>query len=248
MRINKAFDLFVVATAAILTVILLLLPHLDRHMAMQTVAVATSNKPTVVLDPGHGGFDGGAQSNGVNEKEINLAIAEKERLLCELFGFNVVMTRDSDVSIHDEGNSSVRSMKRSDLHKRLGIMTANPSSVAVSIHMNKFPQAYVHGAQVFYSPKSKDSDVLAQTIQDNFRLLLQPDNKRTIKKADKDLFILYNNDITPAVIVECGFISNADEAQKLTTTNYQEQIAMTICYSLMKFQNREESEVTEVAS
>lgn len=242
------FDLFAISAAVVLTVVLLLLPHLNQRMETQTVSVTMSNKPMVILDPGHGGFDGGAQGGGINEKEINLAIAQNERLLCELFGFNVVMTRDSDISIHDEGSGSIREKKRSDLHKRLGIMTGSPSGVSVSIHLNKFPQSYVHGAQVFYSPKSKDSDTLAQTIQDSFRLLLQPDNDRVIKKADKDLFILYNNDVTPAVIVECGFISNAEEAQKLADKSYQQQVAMTICYSLMKFQNREESEVTGVAS
>ncbi|MEG1943093.1 MAG: N-acetylmuramoyl-L-alanine amidase, partial [Angelakisella sp.] len=214
-------------------------------MLMKAVAVTISNKPTVVLDAGHGGFDGGAQDCGINEKEVNLAIAQNTRLLCELFGFNVVMTREDDLSIHDDGNLSVRAMKRSDLHNRLKLMTADPSSIAVSIHLNKFPQSYVHGAQVFYAPKSKDGDILARAIQDSFRLLLQPDNERTIKKADKNLFILYNNTITPAVIVECGFISNAEEAQKLADTDYQKQVAMTVCYSLMKFKNREESEVTE---
>lgn len=234
VRVRK-IELFFSILAVVVGTVLLVLPHLNQKMQAQAASVAQSNRLTVVLDPGHGGFDGGAQSNGINEKELNLAIADKERLLCQLFGFQVVMTRDSDVSIHDEASGN---WKRSDMHKRLDIMTAQPQSVTVSIHLNKFEQASAKGAQVFYAPKSPDSDLLAQTIQDSFKLLLQPENKRQIKKADKDLYLLYNNTVTPAVLVECGFISNPGEAEKLKESTYQDQVAMTICYALMKFQNR----------
>lgn len=233
------FPLFFASALFMLAVVLFLLPHLERRMAVQTMAVAQSNRPVVVLDAGHGGFDGGAQANGINEKEINLSIAHRERMLCTLFGFEVVMTRDEDESIHD---SEAVNKKRSDMHKRLAIMLANPQSVTVSIHLNKFSQPSAHGAQVFYAPKTPDSQLLAQTIQDSFHLLLQPDNKREIKKADKSLYLLYNNEITPAVLVECGFISNEAEAALLKTEKYQEQVAMTICYSLLKFQNRGETQ------
>lgn len=233
----KALNLFTISAAAVLAIVLLILPHLDQKMQAQTVSVTQSNQPTVVLDAGHGGFDGGAQDNGINEKEINLIIAKKGELLCRLFGFRVVMTREKDQSIHEQG---VTNKKRSDMHNRLEIMLRDPQSVTVSIHLNKFTQASAKGTQVFYAPKTAGSEVLAQTIQDGFHLLLQPNNTRVIKKADKDLFLLYNNSVTPAVLVECGFISNQDEAEQLKTAKYQDQVAMTICYALMKFQNRGE--------
>ena len=236
---NRWFPLFFLSALVTLGAVLLLLPHLERRMAVQTLAVAQSNRPVVVLDAGHGGFDGGAQANGINEKEINLAITQKERMLCTLFGFQVVMTRDEDESIHD---ADAANKKRSDMHKRLAVMLADPQSVTVSIHLNKFTQTSARGAQVFYAPAAPDSNILAQTIQDSFRLLLQPENKREIKKADKSLYLLYNNKITPAVLVECGFISNEGEAALLKTEKYQDQVAMTICYSLMKFQNRGETQ------
>ena len=100
------------------------------------------------------------------------------------------------------------------------------------------------GAQVFYSPRLNESKVLAETIQQSFKEMLQPNNKRAIKPADKNLYLLYNNDVTPAVIVECGFISNPGEAELLKTDSYQDRVAMTICYSLMKYNNREEARST----
>lgn len=225
-------SMFFAASLAVSSIVLMLLPHLDSKMQATTVSVAQSNRPAVVLDAGHGGFDGGAQANGINEKEINLAIALKEQVLCTLFGFDVTLTRDSDVSIHDKDAGQ---KKKSDMHNRLAIMTADPRSITVSIHMNKYEHPSAKGAQVFYAPGSVGSDRLAQTIQDSFRQLIQPDNKREIKKADSNLFLLYNNRTTPAVLVECGFISNPDEAAKLSTGEYQDQVAMTICYSLIKY-------------
>ncbi len=211
------------------------LRQLDDTLMTGVMRTTAANRPVVVLDPGHGGEDGGAQANGVNEQVINLILARKERLLCQLFGFQVVMTRDDDRSIHDQQAKTIREQKTSDLHNRLAIMTSDPGSIAVSIHLNKFPESYVHGAQVFYAPGSPGSDILAETIQQGFCQYLQPDNTRQIKPADQSLFILDQNTVTPAVMVECGFISNPEEAALLQQSHYQDQVAMVICHSLMKF-------------
>lgn len=208
---------------------------LDRTLESRVVELPTSTRPVVVLDPGHGGVDGGAEANGIVEKNVNLSIAKKVRELCILFGFEVRMTRMEDVSIHDEDKTTIRAQKNSDLKNRLEIMTAEPGAVVVSIHLNKFPQSRVKGAQVFYAPKSQGSELLAQTVQDSFRTLLQPDNTRQIKKADSSLFLLYNNTVTPAVLVECGFLSNPEEAALLASEDYQDQVAFAICYSLLQF-------------
>ena len=145
------------------------LAALDRTLESRVVGLPTTTRPVVILDPGHGGMDGGAEGNNITEKNVNLAIAHKVREYCTLFGFQVEMTRETDISIHDEGKKTIRAQKNSDLKNRLKIMTANPSAVAVSIHLNKFPQSRIKGAQVFYAPKSPGSEELAQTIQDNFR-------------------------------------------------------------------------------
>ncbi|MCI8653356.1 MAG: cell wall hydrolase [Angelakisella sp.] len=211
------------------------LAALDRTLESRVVGLPTTTRPVVILDPGHGGMDGGAEGNNITEKNVNLAIAHKVREYCTLFGFQVEMTRETDISIHDEGKKTIRAQKNSDLKNRLKIMTANPSAVAVSIHLNKFPQSRIKGAQVFYAPKSPGSEELAQTIQDNFRGLLQPENTRQIKKADSSLFLLYNNTVTPAVLVECGFLSNPEEAALLASEDYQDRVAFAICCSLLEF-------------
>lgn len=221
----------------VLAAVILSIRTLDRRLESRVVELPTTTRPVVVLDPGHGGIDGGAESGGIIEKNINLTIAKKVRELCLLFGFDVRMTRQEDVSIHDPDKTTIRAQKNSDLNNRLKIMTSDPSAVVVSIHLNKYPQSRVRGAQVFYAPKSQGSELLAQTIQDNFKNLLQPDNQRKIKKADSSLFLLYNNSVTPAVLVECGFLSNPDEAALLSSEEYQDKVAFAICWSLVQFYN-----------
>jgi N-acetylmuramoyl-L-alanine amidase len=234
--------IMVLGMAVVLTAAGLIFGALDRTLETRAVGLPTTTKPVVILDPGHGGVDGGASANGIVEKELNLAIARKVREMCVLFGFDVRMTREEDISIHDEDKTTIRDQKNSDLKNRLEIMTAQPGSVVVSIHMNKFPQSRIQGAQVFYAPKSQGSDMLAQIIQDNVRTLIQPDNTRQIKRADSSLFLLYNNTVNPAVLVECGFISNPEEAALLQEEDYQDRMAFTICCSLLQFYNNQGQE------
>ena len=236
MKQRRKKVLVTVLGGVVLTVAVVAALHtLDRALESRAVELPTTTRPVVILDPGHGGVDGGAESNGITEKEINLAIAHKVREFCTLFGFEVRMTRQEDVSIHDADKTTIRAQKNSDLKNRLKIMTEDANAVVVSIHLNKFPQSRVKGAQVFYAPKSQGSDLLAQTVQDSFRTLLQPENTRQIKKADSSLFLLYNNTVNPAVLVECGFISNPEEAALLKTEDYQDKVAFAICCSLLPF-------------
>ena len=130
----------------------------------------------VILDPGHGGIDGGAEANNLIEKDINLAIALNLRDFLSVQGFRVIMTREDDRSIHDQGITQISRQKRSDMYNRLAIIEDHPEAIFVSIHQNKFEQAAVCGAQVFYSQNHPDSQQLAQQIQTSFASLLQPDN------------------------------------------------------------------------
>lgn len=191
-------------------------------------------RPVVIIDPGHGGMDGGAQSNGIVEKGINLAIAQNLRDLLSVQGFHVIMTREDDRSIHDEGITQIARQKRSDLHNRLAIMEDHPEAIFISIHQNQFPQPSCQGAQIFYSQNRLESQKLAQAIQESFQRNLQPENSRQIKPAQNNLFLLYEAKI-PAVMAECGFLSNPQESQKLAETEYQEQVAFTIFDGLMDF-------------
>lgn len=232
--------LFLFFCSCIISLVIWGIVSLESKMAVQTSTVVEASKPIVVIDAGHGGFDGGAQGNGINEKVINLIISKKLQYVSSLFGYDCVMTRSADISIEDEQMRTVRERKRSDIKNRLKTMTKDPKSITISIHLNKYPSESVHGAQVFYAPFSQNSDILAQTIQTNIRNLLQTENKRQIKRADKNLFILYNNTTTPAVIVECGFLSNPNEAEKLKNENYQSKLALAIFKSMIEFQNGED--------
>lgn len=192
------------------------------------VSMTPDMTPAIILDPGHGGFDGGAVCNKVVEKDINLGISLKLRDLFRVCGYRVVMTREEDVSTADDSaGNTTRKRKVSDMHNRLKKMQAHNNAVFISIHQNKFQQSKYYGAQVFYSPNHPGSQQLAKGIQDSFKALLQPENQREIKKAGSELFLLYNAK-QPAVLVECGFLSNPQECQKLTQQGYQKQVALAV--------------------
>jgi N-acetylmuramoyl-L-alanine amidase len=149
-------------------------------------------------------------------------------------GFRVIMTRETDISIHDEGITATRKQKTSDIHNRLAIAESQPNVIFLSIHQNKFEQSSSHGTQIFYSPGNQLSERLAAVLQENFAANLQPDNTRQTKKAGDNLYLMYNAKC-PAVLVECGFLSNSEEAARLTDPEYQNQIAFTILGSVVRF-------------
>ncbi|MFR3991272.1 MAG: N-acetylmuramoyl-L-alanine amidase [Angelakisella sp.] len=224
-----AFSMTVVAAGYFLT-------GLNDQLAQQVQSGAVDNMSVVVLDAGHGGMDGGATAAGVRECEINLSIAQKARDFLTLMGYRVVMTRENDTLLADEGAGTVRAQKRSDLKNRLEIMAGTPGAVGVSIHQNHFSQSYVHGAQVFYG-KADGSRELAERIQKNIATYLQTDNKRKIKEADSSLFILNNNRANPSVMVECGFLSNPKDMEDLQQEKYQGMLAFLITVSLMEYEH-----------
>lgn len=194
----------------------------------KAASLSLTKKPTVIIDAGHGGEDGGTVSeSGVVEKDINLKIAEKLNNLFAKNGYNTVMIRKEDKLIYDDGCNSIRSKKSSDLHNRLNIINENENSVLISIHQNHYTESKYYGAQVFYSGNNPKSEALAQCIQRNIVLTLQPENKRQIKKSGSEIFIL-NNAKVPAVMVECGFLSNHSEALLLNTEEYQDKMAECI--------------------
>lgn len=185
---------------------------------------------TVILDPGHGGEDGGAVGiDGIVEKDINLSISLKLRDFLQAAGYKVIMTRETDTAIYDDDSKTLREKKRSDLYNRAEIIKDNSKekTIFVSIHQNKFPNSKYFGSQIFYSKNHAGSQNLASGIKDSLVGLIQPENTRETKPADKKIFLLHNAQI-PAVIVECGFLSNENEADKLTKPEYQTQLAFSI--------------------
>lgn len=183
--------------------------------------IANLNYPkTIIVDAGHGGLDGGAVGyNGIIEKNINLQIAKKLKTILSANGYNVIMTREEDVMFDQNKNK--------DMKNRLKIIQENPGAIFLSIHQNLFSFDSSWGAQVFYSPNNPDSNILATLIQSRFVQLLQPNNNRVEKKTESSLF-LFKNAYSPAVLIECGFISNAMDAKNLSDDEYQNKVVFVI--------------------
>lgn len=196
--------------------------------------VSAQPQKTIVIDAGHGGEDGGATANGVSEKDVNLDIALKLRDLLTLSGYNVVMTRETDTSIYDASAQTISEKKVSDLHNRLSIINSSEDNILISIHQNKFEQSQYSGAQIFYSDNNTQSSVLAESIRKSITGFLQPDNKRELKVGGSNIYIL-DKATVPAVIVECGFLSNPDEAEKLSDDRYRTQMAFAIYCGFLEY-------------
>ncbi len=189
----------------------------------------------VLANASHGGFDGGAvASDGTVEKDINLSIALKLGEMLSAAGYNVVYTRTSDNGTDNLSGDTISSRKKADLKNRLELMYEFSDAVFVSIHLNKFTSGSAKGAQVFYSPNNDASKTLGDYIQSSVINLVQPENERICKKAGKDIYLL-NKAPLPAVIVECGFLSNSAELKLLKEEEYQFKIAFAVLGGIIKY-------------
>lgn len=192
---------------------------------------------TVLIDAGHGGVDGGAVAgDGTEEKHINLQIALLLEQQLGALGIRTAMTRTTDESIHDSSAQTIREKKVSDIHNRMQLMEETENCIFVSIHQNKFSDTSLNGTQVFYSPNTTASAQLAQTIQTSVRSLLQTENTREIEKSGSSIYLLYYAR-KPAVLVECGFLSNTAELEKLKEGTYQKQLAFCIAAGILEYLN-----------
>lgn len=198
------------------------------YLKTEQVSLSKNEDVVIIVDAGHGGEDGGTvSSSGIVEKDINLSISLKLKNLFDLNGFRTIMTRSDDSLIYDKGLTAIRDKKVSDIHNRMAILQSYPNSIFISIHQNHFEVSKYNGAQVFYSKNNPQSEVVAQYIQDSIVNHLQKDNNRQIKPSGTEIYLLYNA-VSPAVMVECGFLSNPGEAQKLNDDNYQTKMALAI--------------------
>lgn len=191
-----------------------------------------TDRKLVIIDPGHGGVDGGAIScTGVPESQINLQIAKRLNDLLQLLGVETMMTRAEDRSLHTQGET-IAAKKVSDLKERVRIANAAQNAILVSIHQNQFTDGRYSGAQVFYSPNPQSSD-LAGMIQRLFIQTVNIGSNRKTKKAD-GIYLLQKVDL-PAVLVECGFLSNPTEEAKLRTDAYQRKVAAVIAAACCEY-------------
>ncbi len=198
-------------------------------------SVEAENSGVILIDAGHGGFDGGAVADdGTPEKDINLNIAKKLAMFLRFHGYEVIMTRSTDTGTELDSSKPISDRKKSDMYERLRMMEENSDAIFVSIHLNKFTTSSANGAQVFYSPNKDESQKLGLSIQKTIKELIQPENERVIKRGTKSTFLLYKAKV-PAVIVECGFLSNKKELDLLKTEEYQNKMAFAICCGILNY-------------
>lgn len=196
-------------------------------------AMGNSDK-VILIDPGHGGIDGGAQSKtGTIEKDINLQIALKLRDNLEEKGYKVYMTRDEDEGLYQKGNT-VREKKREDLNRRVEMKKETECDIFVSIHQNMFPQSKCYGAQVWYA-SNDNSYNLATIVQDSIKESVKDNNKRVAKPAAEAYLILRDKYEGASILVECGFLSNPDEEARLKSDEHQNLIVEGISNGIDKY-------------
>ncbi len=234
--INKKKIMYSVTIALTLFFVLGVLQISESSKYMQTSSKPdNTTKIKVIIDGGHGGVDGGAVAgDGTLEKDLNLKIALMLDEMLRMSGAETILTRSSDISIHDESAKTIRAKKASDIHNRFGIMEDNEDYIFVSIHQNSFSDARYNGAQLFYSPNNSSSADLARCLQNSFSTRLQKDNDREIKKCTTDVFLIYHSQ-NIAVLCECGFISNKTELENLKNAEYQKQVAFCIFGGILDY-------------
>lgn len=195
----------------------------------------TTNK-VIMLDAGHGGIDPGAlnEDKAILEKGINLQITLKLRELLEASGCLVLLTREEDVSLYEEGaDKTTRQKYNENLKNRKKLIKESGVDAFISIHLNKFEQSKYYGAQTFYPEGQEDSKLLSKFIQDELKRVVDKSNQREVKPS-KDIYLLKDNEI-PSVLIECGFLSNEKESDLLNDEKYQEKIAWGIYAGIQKY-------------
>ena len=208
--------------------------YLVDEKVVAAYAESSDYSKVIILDAGHGGEDSGAVGvNGALEKDLNLDICNliAENLRNE--GYTVILTREEDKMLYSEEENIKGMRKLSDLKNRVKMIEKHPGATFVSIHMNSFGASKYSGLQVYYKNQSDASEALAASIQNKVKELLQPDNNRKTKSGN-NIYILENSPIT-SVLIECGFLTNSDECQKLSEKEYQKQLSFAISCGIIEY-------------
>lgn len=206
-------------------------------LADRSVTVLADNRPmsinrkTVIIDPGHGGVDGGATScTGVLESQFNLDISLRLQDTLNFLGIRTVMIRTIDESIYTEGNT-IAAKKVSDLKERVRIVNSIKDCILLSIHQNYYPNSKYYGAQIFYAP-TVGSRELATDMQNQLVQTLNPESRRKSKKAEGIYLLQHVN--CPAILIECGFLSNPNEEFLLRSEDYQKKLCLVIAATVSR--------------
>lgn len=234
----KNLKYIIIAVAVMITILFIVKIKNTSEDVMKYMPVTDK---TIVLDAGHGGIDPGAMNKDktVLEKDINLQITMKIKELIEASGGNVILTRDKDVSLYEEGNNKTTRQKYNEnLKNRKKIIENSQADMFISIHLNSFEDSKYYGAQTFYPAGKEDGKSLAQIIQTELKRVADNTNNREIKPRE-DLYLIKENQM-PSVLIECGFLSNENEAKLLADEEYQEKIAWAIYVGIQKYFNEYE--------
>lgn len=227
VRIKKRFFALMYCFAFLAVVILC--QYGSNVASVMSEASPIKDRTVMVIDAGHGGVDGGATScTGILESYTNLEIALKLRDTMHLLGYKTKMIRTTDISVYTEGNS-IAAKKVSDLKNRVNITNETDRAILISIHQNTFSDEKYNGAQVFYAG-IEESKSIAESLQDALIKYINPGSKRQIKPA-KGVYLLEHIN-KPGILIECGFISNPEEAVKLNDAAYQKKLCCVISAAL----------------
>lgn len=236
MRVTKKDIKFYSVILILSATIIILICMAAQKISINAVSQQYDELPIIILDAGHGGKDGGATANSGTEpeKDINLAITRDLNDFFIASGFRTIMVRETDTDLSDSDLSLIGKRKFSDLRNRVNLVNSQDKAILISIHQNNFSQSKYYGTQVFYSTNDSDSKELAENIKLSVVSLLQPNNTRATKPASSSIYLLDNVEC-PAVLVECGFMSNPSEYQKLTDPEYQKEIAFAIFNGFLNY-------------
>jgi N-acetylmuramoyl-L-alanine amidase len=233
---SKKATSYIAAVAMVLTAITVILAISGTNPKIHDTIAPEGKGVTVVLDAGHGGEDPGAIGvNGSYEKDLNLAITLNVAEQLRNLGMNVVLTREDDKLLY-KPEENIKGLKKiSDLKNRVAIANTYENAILISIHMNSYGNESCFGLQTYYGKKD-GSNALANSIQASVKTSLQPANKRSVKYGE-GLYLLENS-AHPAVIVECGFITNKDECAKLSQKEYQKELSFSIVCGIIDYVNK----------
>lgn len=221
----------------VLVAFLCLLAGAITHNEVLTVFSMADAEDILVIDAGHGGFDGGAVGgDGTTEQHINLSIAQRLDALAALYGIPTVLTRTNEDALDYHPGRSIRENKVADIKARERVVNQINHPIFLSIHLNKFSDSQYFGAQVFYSKNHSSGQLLAEEIQRTLIAGIQNGNIRRAKPATPSIYLMKKLDC-PAVIVECGFLSNPIEEKRLNDENYHKQLAICIISGYLEFLN-----------
>lgn len=232
------FFIFFLSVALIFITFSVLSNDFYKSFHVSNLENISFNNITLIIDPGHGGEDGGAQGNGALEKDINLSVSSYLNKYLMFSSFNTEMTRTTDKLLYNEGEENRK--KFYDITNRVRFAESFQNAVFISIHQNKFEIPKYKGLQVYYSKNNPLSHDLAHIIQENARNFADKENKREIKAADSKIRALNSLKI-PAVLIECGFLSNESEAKLLNTEEYQKKLAFIFFISTIEFLEQSQS-------